>query len=81
MEFGSLPESIVRLVDRVCDEFEIAWREGHRPRLEDHLKDVPEPGRSVLLRALLATELESRRQRGEQPDRGNTWAGFRRTMN
>jgi hypothetical protein len=53
MDFGSLPESDVRLVERVCDEFEIGWRDGERPRIEDYLQDRSEPGRSALLRALL----------------------------
>ncbi len=76
MDFGSLPLSIVRLIDRVCDEFEIAWRAGSRPRIEDHLSDVVEPGRSALLQALLASELESRRGLGERPSLGEYLARF-----
>ncbi len=68
MDFGSLPVSDVRLVDRVRDEFETAWRDGGQPRLEDYLRDASEPVRTELLRALLASELESRRQLGERPD-------------
>ena len=67
MDFGSLPVSDVRLVDRACDDFELAWRNGGRPRIEDYMNDASEPRRSALLRALLATELESRRARGERP--------------
>ncbi len=67
MDFGTLPVSVVRLVDRVCDEFETGWRSGGRPRIEDYVQDQSEPARSALLRALLASELELRRQLGEQP--------------
>ena len=67
MDFGSLPVSDVRIVDRACDDFELAWRNGGRPRIEDYMNDASEPRRSALLRALLATELESRRARGERP--------------
>ena len=42
-------------------------RDGKRPRIEDYLRDTSEPGRSALLRCLLTSELETRRQRGERP--------------
>ncbi len=67
MDFGSLPVSDVRIVDRACDEFELAWRGGGRPRIEDCLTDASGPRGSALLRALLAVELESRRALGERP--------------
>jgi hypothetical protein len=67
MDFGSLPVTVVRLVDRACDEFENAWRGGRRPRIEDYLSDQSGPERPALLRALVASELESRRQLGERP--------------
>jgi hypothetical protein len=67
MDFGSLPLSVVRLVNRECNEFETAWRDGKRPRIEDHLPEVSDPARSALLRALVASELESRRMLGERP--------------
>jgi eukaryotic-like serine/threonine-protein kinase len=69
MEFDTLAVSAARLVDRVCEEFNSAWRDGGRPRIEDYLKGTSEPGRSSLLGALLGLELEIRRQIGEQPDR------------
>jgi serine/threonine protein kinase/tetratricopeptide (TPR) repeat protein len=68
MDFGSLPPALVYAIDRACDDFEAAWGAGAEPRIEDYLGRVPEPGRSALLRALLATELELRRRRGEQPE-------------
>ena len=61
---GSL--SAQERVVRACDRFEAAWRGGQRPRIEDHLAEVPEPERPALLRELLALELELRR--GERPD-------------
>jgi eukaryotic-like serine/threonine-protein kinase len=64
MDFGSLPVSL----DRACDHFEAVWPE-KRPRIEDYLRDAPEPGRAALLRALLELELELRRGVGERPDR------------
>jgi hypothetical protein len=67
MDLGSQPVSDVRLVERVCVEFEVAWRYGERPRIEDYLRERSEPGRSALLRALVKSELESRRRLGERP--------------
>ncbi len=67
MDFGALPVSVVRLVDRACDEFETAWRAGRCPQIEDYLANQPEPARAALLQGLLALELEARIERGEQP--------------
>src|SRR4051812_5824381 len=68
MDFGSLPMALVHAVDRVCDEFEAAWDTGVGPQIEVYLGRVPEPAQALLLRALLATELERRRGRGERPE-------------
>ena len=54
-------------LDAAGDRFENAWRRGQRPRIEDFLADVAQPGRAGLLRHLLRLELELRRGRGERP--------------
>ena len=56
-----LSPELIRHLERVCDRFEDAWRAGQRPRFEDYLGDMPEPGRSALLRELLLLELAYRR--------------------
>ena len=66
MDFGSLALTMIHRVDRACDDFEAAWRTGHRPRIENALAEATGPEQSVLLRALLASELELRRKLGEQ---------------
>src|SRR6516225_9519800 len=56
-----------RRVNLACERFEQAWRAGDQPRIEDVLK-VAEPGdRHLLLRELLALEIELRRNQGESP--------------
>src|SRR4051812_31248856 len=62
-----LPVPLARELDRVSDRFEKAWREGHRPRLEDFLGDAPEPLRSALLRELVRLDGYYRRRAGERP--------------
>lgn len=62
-----LPLSLACWVDRQCDAFEAAWRAGERPRVEEFLGDLAEPGRSTLLRELLAAEIELRHAAGEHP--------------
>lgn len=56
--------------DAVCDEFELHWRQGERPRLESFLARIPsqqeKPG---LLRELLEIEIHYRRAQGETPCR------------
>jgi WD40 repeat protein/serine/threonine protein kinase len=54
-------------VDRICDRFEAAWLAGERPRIEEFVRDVPEPEGSTLLRELLRLELHYRTQAGEKP--------------
>jgi serine/threonine-protein kinase len=53
--------------DRLCDQFEDAWRAGQRPRIEDYVCDQVEPDRSKLFVDLLDLELELRREGGEKP--------------
>jgi WD40 repeat protein len=62
-----LPPPLARFVDRVCTQFEVAWKGGSRPRVEDALADSTEPERSALLRELLLVEVHYRCNRGEQP--------------
>jgi serine/threonine-protein kinase len=64
----SLPALLAYHINRVCDCQEAAWRAGRRPRIEDFVTLEEEPGRSVLLRELLAAELAARQRRGETPD-------------
>jgi serine/threonine-protein kinase len=54
-------------INRICDRFEVQWRAGGRPAIEDQIARAHEPSRSALLRELLCTELECRRSAGERP--------------
>lgn len=65
-EPGSLPTGMtrVRRFDRVCDEFEAAWRAGETPQLEDFLARVAEDLSPELFGELLALELGYRSDRG-----------------
>src|SRR6516164_6605626 len=53
----SLGPSAHLRVDEVCNRFEAVWKAGERPLLEDYLKDVASPERSVLLLELLIIEI------------------------
>ena len=64
--------------DRICDEFEAAWREGRRPQIEDAVHGAADIERSSLLRELLLLEVAYRTQEGEAPARMNIWSGSRR---
>ena len=66
-ESHSLELSMRERVDRAADAFEAAWRAGASPRIESHLEGLAESERALLLRELLATELELRRELGEWP--------------
>ncbi len=55
----------LRLIDRVCDLFEAAWKTGQAPRVEDFLSTTPEADRPALLPELVVLEVFHRRRRGE----------------
>jgi hypothetical protein len=65
-----------RRVDEACDRFAAAWVAGGRPRLEEVLASMPEPGRPELLRELLKCELTYRRMGGERPAASEYLARF-----
>ena len=66
----SLAPQPVLKIDQACDRFEDAWQATAAeppPRIEDFLDAPDGPERCILLRELLALELEYRRDRGESP--------------
>ena len=65
-----------RRLDKTCDGFEAAWRAGQRPRLEDFLAEVDGPARVVLLRDLIAVDVDYRRLAGEMPQPDDYGARF-----
>jgi hypothetical protein len=58
---------IGRQVNEACDRFEVAWRAGDHPRIEDFLGGTTDCGRPVLLRHLLALEFDYRNGLGQSP--------------
>src|SRR5258708_7766908 len=54
-------------VEEVCTVFEEQWRSGERPAIEERLSGSSGLDRSVLLRELLAVDLETRLLSGDQP--------------
>jgi eukaryotic-like serine/threonine-protein kinase len=65
---GALPVLLAYHINLLCDRHEAAWLAGRRPRIEDIMTLEAEPGRTVLLRELLAVEVAARGHRGEAPD-------------
>jgi eukaryotic-like serine/threonine-protein kinase len=57
----SLPVSDLLEIDRVCRQFEAAWKAGQRPKLEDYLAHTSEPQRSALREELSAIQTEFQR--------------------
>jgi WD40 repeat protein len=72
---GPLPADLARRVDRACDRFEAACRDGPPPRVEDFLDGFPAgPTRAALLRELVPLEVHYRRTRSE-PCRAEDYRG------
>src|SRR5262245_36314850 len=63
----SLPVSVARHLDQLCNRHEDALRTGRRPSLRQSLDEIDEPARPALLRELLRLELEYRGRAGERP--------------
>ena len=63
----TLPLDAKRRIDKVCLEFEAAWKSGQRPQIERYLSAVPAVERAGLFRELLFLDLEYRNRTGEQP--------------
>ena len=61
------PPELTARIDAACDRFEKAWQAGPRPRIEDFLATTTEAGLSILLRELIALEIELRIQQGDEP--------------
>lgn len=64
-ETSPIPLAVARRVDRVCLQFEAAWRGAQPPRIEDFLAQEEQPVREVLLRELVAVEIHHRQRLGE----------------
>jgi len=63
----NLPAELREQLDKIADEFEVAWRAGHQPQLADFLDRHSHIERSVLLRELLLVEIDLRFAAGEEP--------------
>src|SRR5439155_2944882 len=61
----------VLYINEVCDQFEATWKNaasaGQRPQIEGYLADTADPLRSILLRHLLALDIDYRRLKGDCP--------------
>ena len=62
----SLPVPQLLEIDRICRQFEAAWRAGQKPKAEDFLGRMEEPARSQLRKELAALDAEL--QHSPQPD-------------
>jgi serine/threonine protein kinase/formylglycine-generating enzyme required for sulfatase activity len=61
------PLSLALRLQETCHRFELVWKAGQRPRIEDYLGRTPEPERSNLVRALITLDIDYRRHAGENP--------------
>jgi len=76
MDFGQLSPERAQHLDHLCDCLEAGWRAGRRPRIEDHLAELPAAEMTTVLDMLLATELDLRSAMGERPVPGEYHARF-----
>ena len=66
-------------VDAICDRFELAWKNGNKPAIEDFLVDIPEPRQTVVRKELELVEAELRATQDPDPpdcaESGDSQAG------
>lgn len=72
----SLPLSMARRIDAICDAFETAWNSGQRPDLREFLCGDTDQERTALQRELILMEIDCRRRRGESPSVGEYMVRF-----
>lgn len=71
-----LDAKFILRMDRVCDDFEGAWRTGQRPRIEDLLDHFTMRERTEVIRELVRLERELRETSGETPLRAEYESRF-----
>ncbi len=57
----------IRQVNRLCDEFEAAWRSGESPRIDESIEGLSREVVHALVPQLVALEIDYRKMRGESP--------------
>src|SRR5262249_8627143 len=65
---GGIAPAVMAWGDEACDRFQADWNAGPDPQIEDYLASTGEPGRAVLLEALVRLECGLRSRAGEQPN-------------
>jgi hypothetical protein len=66
---SSLSPSEVMQIDQICDAFDRDWHANRQPKIEDFLANIAAELRDDLLRELIATELDLRREGGQDVSR------------
>ena len=65
-----------RQIDRLCEAFEVAWKAGRHPQIEDSLPAAAQELRPELVRELIQIDLFYRRRNGESPQPGDYLGRF-----
>ena len=79
--FDSLPEDVLLLVNRLCNQFEAACQAApeQTPRIEEWLSEVDSQFQSSAIEELLPVEIAYRQQRGDACDLGELQQRFPET--
>ncbi len=64
---SEIPPCDWSIINEAADAFELAWKRGPRPSIEDYVAGVAEPRRGLLLLELISVERELRLRDGEDP--------------
>ncbi len=65
-ESKPLELDIAQQIDSACDQFELAWKSGNKPRIEDFLASADKAYAQEFLRSLLQVEMELLRRDGQK---------------
>ena len=64
----SVPVAVLLEINRLCVEFEQAWREGQSPRVEDFAARMPADAQFAAIRELIAQEVDLRWTAGQSAE-------------
>jgi WD40 repeat protein/serine/threonine protein kinase len=62
---STLSPDAQKRVERICREFEAAWKRGERPQIEEYLGEAGGTERTEILRQLMLLEIDYRSRKGE----------------
>ena len=67
-DYPSVPHSVLLQANKQCDRFEVQWKAGNKPRIEDFVAELPVSAHPRLLWEFIRVDWEYRERLGDVPN-------------